>query len=156
MELITIPSWSTSLVIAITAAIIGGIVTSLSDHLFDLFRLGTNLFTKKRTLAGIWHTSWDYEIESKRKIYRDTIRLKQYGHTVKGRTTDGRHDYIIKARLLPNGVLQGTFIDVQKHTNWYGSLELLIADDGLSMNGKWISRFKEQIIFGTWNWKKSD
>ncbi len=147
-------SFTISLIIAIIAAVAGGIVTSLSGLILDILVGRKVAFGKHRNLAGEWRTIWNYTINGKKKQYKDTIRLKQFGVRLRGKARDGRHDYVFKGRLLPNGVLQGTYEDVQKHTNWYGSVELVIADDGLKMDGKWIGRYGEEIICGDWVWTK--
>ena len=139
--------------IAVIAAIAGTLIKPIADFIFNYFTYQVSR-SKTRNLTGRWRTKWSYISDGTLKEHADEMQINQTLFYVRGQAEDGMHKYIVRARVLPDGIMQGEWRDIQPHTDWYGPFKLYIQPNGTKMIGKWLGKGSDGIRAGDWVWEK--
>ncbi len=109
-----------------------------------------------------WISHWGYNKNGNKVEIEDKIELKQIGSYIKGIgiSTQISGDfsfkstkYIIRGNINREGVINGTWKNINNGRNYYGTLILICKRDGLLLEGKWSGISNGGVNAGDWLWK---
>ncbi len=138
---------------SLVGVIVGAAAKPLLDYVVALLTFN---FTgvRVRELAPRWRTTWGFQDPDKAEEHTDVMQIDQKGPFISGRASDDLHDYVVKGRLYPDGIVHGTWTDRQPDKHWYGSFQLLVEPDGSKMVGKWLGNDVGTVRAGDWVWER--
>jgi hypothetical protein len=106
-------------------------------------------------------SEWQYLVDNTPVIIQDNLKIRQLGRLVlaKGESFEvtGTTDftsfrYSVRARLNPEGVLEGRWSNSQSR-NYYGTFQLVGLRSGDRFSGAWIGVSRSGIVrSGIWTW----
>src|ERR1017187_217922 len=115
----------------------------------------------KHHLRGIWRTEWEYMRHGKSVKSEDVLEIRQEGRWLDGRATNisvsGPHrsetvDYELSGSVLPNGVVEGKWRNIERSSEYRGHFQGHVVAEGL-VSLRWIGLSqKEGVRGGEWHW----
>lgn len=109
-----------------------------------------------------WISNWNYIKNGENVEIQDKITLKQLGTYVygagistqiSGKFSFNSAKYIVKGNINREGIINGTWKNINSGRNYYGTFILKCKRNGLVLEGKWTGISDNGINTGNWLWK---
>ncbi len=116
---------------------------------------------KQYDFSGIWHTVYDYTSSARPGHFKSEydVRIHSVGNQVIMQSVPNDYgDYILLRLTQHDRILTGTWFEQTspkgpyKGVAYYGAIQLIISEDGNSMQGKWVG-FDRQMNVRSDNWQ---
>lgn len=117
--------------------------------------------TKAFDFSGVWHSVYNYTSSSKPGSFTSEydVKIQSIGNQVIMQSIPNDYgDYVLIRATQDDRVLTGTWHEQTspkgpyKGAAYYGAIQLVISEDGNSIDGKWVG-FDRQMNVRCDNWK---